>query len=148
MENYQQQNRSGFGLPTIDQTALQKIIVDGDVEILVNQAKDFAPKLTDSLRKEQQLSTSQIRAIFGEVRQIEGQWSINPDKAMRRLYLVKPKLAYRAKKEKKDGVKALTDVLDRSLDFVYAEKDKDKRKERFDRFAQLFEAILAYHKGN
>ncbi|MCG2787966.1 MAG: type III-A CRISPR-associated protein Csm2 [Anaerolineae bacterium] len=161
MGNYQAQNRQNYGnrsegsgstnsgaTPTISKDSLEKIIVDGDVELLVNEAKDFSPKLVNpSWKESDRLSTSQIRAIFGEVRQIQGQLSVDFDKALRRLYLVKPKLAYRAKKENKEGVRALTTVLDQALDFVYAEKDKTNRKERFERFVQLFEAILAYHKG-
>jgi CRISPR-associated protein Csm2 len=135
-------------LPTIAQSDLQKIIADGDVETLVSQAKIFSPKLTDPNWKEgERLTTSQIRAIFGEVRQIEGQWKVKPDVAMRRLYLVKPKLAYRARKENKNGVKALANVLDKALDLVYEERDVEKRQIRFRRFVEMFEAILAYHTG-
>jgi len=68
--------------------------------------------------KENGLTTSQIRALFGEVRQIEGQWSIDDasrDKARRRLILLKPKMAYRARKEHGRAVQELVGVLDPAL---------------------------------
>ena len=56
---------------------------------------------------------------------------------MRELLLLKPKLAYQAAREEK--VKPLADVLEVAIDQV------DGRRERFQRFVELFEAILAYH---
>lgn len=94
------------------------------------------------------LTTSQIRALFGEVRQIQAQWSeANRDKALRRLILLKPKMAYRSRKERGKAVEELVRVLSPALDLVIQEKDTDKQNGHFDRFVEFFEAILAYHKA-
>jgi len=106
------------------------------------------------------LSTSQIRNIFGAVRQIEMMWtpsadqdsdkqalaiskpSANPDsdkqaQAIRKLILLKPKLAYQA--ERHEPVKPLEAVLRQAIDQVQG------KRENFVRFVEFFEAILAYH---
>jgi CRISPR-associated protein Csm2 len=88
-----------------------------------------------------QLNTSQIRAIFGEVRRIEGDWKIDPKRANRSLILLKPKMAYRAKKERGRGVDDLVSVLSPAIDHVQGNADN------FARFVDFFEAILAYHKA-
>ncbi len=110
--------------------------------------------------KSSALSTSQIRALFGEVRQIQSLWSINSAKARNRLILLKPKMAYRARKEStgradspvQGPVSDLVGVLDPAIDLVIEHGGTPNRdasiaeKERFDAFVALFEAILAYHR--
>ena len=124
---------------------IQSIISTDNAELLVRRADEIGRSL-----KENSLTTSQIRALFGEVRQIQGQWSIdaeNRQKALRRLHLLKPKMAYRARKERGRAVQELVDVLNPALDAVLAEKDTSKQDECFGRFVEFFEAILAYHKS-
>jgi len=103
----------------------------------------------------EELSTSQIRAIFGEVRQIEGQLRVSqvskdetskPEKAWTRLRLLIPKMQYRKEKEKGQGVKSLVKILDPAVKLV-VDGDTAKLAERFGRFVNFFEAILAYHKA-
>jgi CRISPR-associated protein Csm2 len=108
-------------------------------------------KVADALAKDLKtagLTTAQIRALFGEVRQIEAEWSLDNKKpeAFRRLVLLKPKLAYRARRERGQAVKMLVDVLDKSLDQV-TQGDLAARDGNFRRFVEFFEAILAYHKS-
>jgi len=100
--------------------------------------------------KTQSLTTSQIRSLFGEVRQIQGEWSMEEgrERALRRLILLKPKMAYRARKERGMAVKALVDILNPALDAVVDEKEPDRQSENFTRFVEFFEAILAYHKAH
>ena len=125
---------------------LRTIICDPNgAETLVK----YADQLGKSL-KENGLTTSQIRALFGEVRQIEAQWSMDGEarqRAARRLVLLKPKMAYRARKERGRGVQELVGVLDLALDEVIHERDPKKQDEDFGRFVEFFEAILAYHKS-
>ncbi len=125
---------------------LHTIIVDPDgAETLVKRADELGKSL-----KDMQLSTSQIRALFGEVRQIQAQWSMGEEqrkRASRRLVLLKPKMAYRARKERGKAVADLVAVLDPAIDEVIKEKNLDKQRERFQRFVEFFEAILAYHKA-
>ncbi len=90
----------------------------------------------------QNLTRSQIRTIFTEVRQIEATWG-KPG-TVRRLSMLKPKLAYQAARS--NSVNHLRDVLSDAIDEVI-KAPADKQKERFDRFVELFEAILAYHRA-
>jgi CRISPR-associated protein Csm2 len=61
---------------------------------------------------------------------------------MRRLNMLKPKLFYQAKRN--PDVEPLRAVLVEAIDEV-AGKPTDRRQ-RFERFMELFEAILAYHR--
>jgi CRISPR-associated protein Csm2 len=100
-----------------------------------------------------QLSTSQIRNIFGTVRQIEMDWErptadnkeareAKAKQAARRLSLLRPKLAYQAGRQQgkgKEGVQALTAILTPAIALV------GEDRACFEHFVDFFEAILAYH---
>jgi CRISPR-associated protein Csm2 len=125
---------------------LRMIITDpNSAEKLVQVAKELGKKL-----EEMDLATNQIRALFGEVRQIEAEWGMGEEarrRALRRLILLKPKMAYRARRERGRGVQELINVLQPALDEVVREKDTQKQDGNFSRFVEFFEAILAYHKA-
>ncbi len=125
---------------------LRTIITDPQgAETLVKCADQLGKSLKDS-----GLTTSQIRALFGEVRQIEAQWQMGDksrQQAARRLILLKPKMAYRARKERGRAVQELVGVLDPALDEVIHEHDLHKQDANFRRFVEFLEAILAYHKA-
>lgn len=109
----------------------------------------WASKLGSDL-KNSNLTTSQIRALFGEVRQIEAMWwtgGQNRQRALRRLILLKPKMAYRAHRERGKGVQQLVDELNPALEQVIKEQDSVKQDGNFKRFVEFFEAILAYHRA-
>src|SRR5687767_3743344 len=90
---------------------LETIIKDPNgAEVLVRHAKQIGKALA-----EQRLATNQIRAIFGEVRRIEGDWKIKPERANRSLILLRPKMAYQARRETGQGVKTLVSVLDPAI---------------------------------
>lgn len=123
---------------------LQAIIVDGDAKVTVEQARVLGESLA------RQLTTNQIRNIFGTVRRIEMNWPEDPQteadrqratRAQRDLLLLKPKMAYQAKRERGRGVGMLTDVLSEAIDLV------DNDRQNFQHFVDFFEAILAYHKA-
>ncbi len=125
---------------------LDAIVTQGDAKALVTEAETLGKQLA-----QQRLSTSQIRNIFGTVRRIEMNWPENPQddadrerarKAQRDLLLLKPKMAYQAKRERGRGVKMLTDVLSEAIDLV------GDNRTYFQNFVDFFEAILAYHKAN
>lgn len=125
----------------------RKIIVDGDVSRLVDTAKEVGNSLA------RQLTTSQIRNIFGEVRRIQMNWPPDSakdkgkaDEAFRSVVLLQPKLAYQAKRERGRGVEELQMVLDPCIDEI-RKAPEDKRQLYFTRFVDFFEAILAYHKA-
>ncbi len=109
---------------------------------IVMDAVLYADKFGENLVKSQ-LTTSQLRNFFGEVRRIQMQTEFNSTD----FFLLKPKLAYAARRAKGNGVKILKNVLDLAHDAVL-ENGEEKIKENFDRFATFLEAILAYHKGH
>jgi CRISPR-associated protein Csm2 len=113
------------------------IITQDEPQLLVDEAEQAGKKLADK-----RLTKSQIRNIFGTVRQIQASWpaTIGPEDErarIRELLLLKPKLAYQAKRQ--EQVKPLADVLDVAINQVQGQRV------RFQRFVELFEAILAYH---
>ena len=141
-------NQPAFQGPTKDE--LNRIIVNGDVNLLV----DWADKIGKALAN-QGLSANQIRNVFGTVRQIQLRWdkpgSDAEVQAFREAVLLRPKLAYYAEREKRakggersQGMETLQSVLDPALQIVG--ENNQPRHERFARFAELFEAIVAYHK--
>jgi len=103
-------------------------ILGGDSEKLVNNAEKLGRHLSG------RLSTSQIRRIFSEVKQME-----NYDKD--RLNLLRPKMAYTAARHKKTvrEIVDLQEVLDECI-------KRTNSKEEFKNFGDFFEAILAYHR--
>ena len=120
-------------------------IINGDADRLVREAEKLGAAL-----QAQKLTTNQIRNIFGTVRRIEMNWPEIPKdeadrqrviRAQRDLVLLKPKMAYQAKRERGRAVQMLTDVLSTAIDQV----GKDRTK--FQHFVDFFEAILAYHKA-
>ena len=123
---------------------LSKIITEIDS---AEQLVRCADKLGEHLEKG--VTTSQLRAWFGEVKQIEAQWkSGQKDLAERRLILLKPKMAYRAARQEKNNpgpLHDLKDLLEQAIDLVTSSSNKDQS---FANFVAFFEAILAYHKAH
>ncbi len=129
----------------MDESTLRAIIEDGDAQKTVQEAETLGRELS------RQLSTNQIRNIFGTVRRIEMNWPGAPSdeagrkaaaQAYRELQLLKPKMAYQAKREGGRGVSTLVDVLRSAIDLVGDDR------QRFQHFVDFFEAILAYHKAH
>lgn len=110
---------------------------DPDGSELVLFARQTADKLVHS-----NLTRTQIRNIFTEVRKIEAMWDVKQEDALRRLNMLKPKLDYATARAK--GMSELKVVLNKAIDEVNAVTG-DERGKRFKRFMDLFEAILAYH---
>lgn len=118
---------------------LKRIIEDGDAKELVIQSKSFGEQLAKDA-----LSSSQIRGVFGTVKQIEVSWnSTEPRARLRKLLLLQPRLAYQAKRHEK--ARPLAEVLTQAIGMVADAKDDHERTQRFGYFVDLFEAILAYH---
>lgn len=118
---------------------LKAVIVQGDARVLVTQAKEFGESMQSA-----GLTKSQIRGVFGTVRQIQASWDKNDaQQNMRKVLLLKPRLAYQGTREPK--VKPLADVLSNAIELVAADRDEAVQTKRFGYFVDLFEAILAYH---
>jgi CRISPR-associated protein Csm2 len=120
----------------------QQIIIEGDAKLLTEKAQQIGTRLAKQL----QLTTAQIRNVFGTVRQIEMGWGLRATEqqrkaAARQLILLKPKLEYQAKRErgKGRGVEELANILIPAIDLVGDDRG------RFQNFVDFFEAILAYH---
>ena len=108
-----------------------RVITQGG-EILVKKAEQLGQKLV-----QERLTTSQIRNIYGAVKKMQMKGGLDTHK----LLMLKPKLAYAAKRHKEvKGVDTLKVVLTQAIDLV----GNDSKK--FNRFVDFFEAILAYHK--
>lgn len=105
-----------------------EVITEGG-ETLVKEAEQLGKQLARNL------TTSQIRNIYGAVKKM--QMKGKPD--THKLLMLKPKLAYAAKRHGR-GVDMLKDVLTQAIDHVGDDQQK------FNRFVDFFEAILAYHK--
>jgi CRISPR-associated protein Csm2 len=128
----------------ITDTEIKTIITDAEgMQTLVKKAEELAKEL-----KTNGMTTSQIRALFGEMRQIEAEWGLKSQRqaAFRRLVLFQPKMAYRARSERGQAVKMLVEVLDKAVKQV-VNAPLEKRDEYFKHFVEFFEAILAYHKA-
>jgi CRISPR-associated protein Csm2 len=133
---------------------LKKIIIEGNTRILVERSQDFGSDLAKDLKRKDQrgrdrveiskLTTSQIRNFFGTVKKIEAKGFDNAGE--REFLLLKPKLAYAAKKAGKTKLNDLKDVLTDSIDLVTSEEGN--KQEKFNRFCDLFESILCYHKAS
>ncbi len=105
---------------------------------------EFAKATGERLVRDQ-LTRAQIRNIFTEVRRIEALWESDPGNAMRRLNMLKPKLSYSTVRA--EPVAYLADVLTKAIVEVNNTQDETERANRFHRFMDLFEAILAYHRA-
>lgn len=133
--DHSQQNRGAFPQEQQSQGQLsaeqiRQVIQQGG-KILVRVAEGLGPRLHQG-----RLTTSQIRNIYGMVKQMEMR-GFNADEFV----LLKPKLAYAAARAGERGVQELRDVLTWAIDAVESDEGK------FARFVDFFEAILAYHKA-
>ncbi|MGC8827986.1 MAG: type III-A CRISPR-associated protein Csm2 [Anaerolineae bacterium] len=116
---------------------LSEIFEKGNPERLVSKAAKLGEKLVEG-----KLTTSQIRNVFGQVRQIEMRWRQEPKEAYRQAVLLKPKLAYYSKRH--EPLEPLAKILSQALDLMIRGKDEEERHRRFLHFVEFFEAVLAY----
>jgi CRISPR-associated protein Csm2 len=125
---------------------IQTIIQKDEPEKLVTLAEAIGRRLA----LDDKLTTSQIRNIFGEARKIQARW--NRDRSERTaLVLLQPKLAYQAARHRQvDHLKScLTDAINAVVQPGPTGSDRESVEfERFRRFMDFFEAILAYHKAS
>lgn len=106
-------------------------ILKGDSKKLVEIASEFGKYLAEGRDEREKLSTSQIRNVFSEVKQMK---KYDPTK----IELLRPKLAYVAGRHGKK-VLDLQKVLDGGIIKINSE-------DKFFNFQKFFEATLAYHK--
>lgn len=139
-------------MPYPSTQTIYNLIEQDDPKALIQAAEEIGKRLA----RELSLTTNQIRNIFGTVRQIKMDWtSARSDDDKKRSYrqavLLRPKLAYQAKRLSERGGRSREALLEfekvfgPALDAVI-EAPEDKRKERFERATDYLEAIVAYHK--
>lgn len=92
--------------------------------------------------KNEALTTSQIRNIYGEVQRLKMK-GFNETS----LLLLKPRLAYSTERKGTQGSKDFRKVIENALDAVLRGNDDKEKQTRFENFANFFEAILAYHRS-
>lgn len=109
------------------------LIIGGDATKLVEVAERLGKAM-----KQNGLTTSQIRNVFGEVKRLQ----MHPfdQQTARQLILLKPRLAYQAGRHG-GAVQDLANILSKAVDRV----KEDPR--RFENFVEFFEGILAYHRA-
>lgn len=131
-------NYQSSDLSSDDKKTIQKIIQDDKnaAELVI-----FAKEKANSLKSDD-MSSSQLRNIFGEFRKIEAFWEKDKDSSQRRLRLVQPKLAYLKARDKKTGY--FCAIMTEAIDNVFESKDRDKS---FINCINLLEALVAYHKS-
>ncbi|MFC7193133.1 type III-A CRISPR-associated protein Csm2 [Halocatena marina] len=90
---------------------------------------------------EQGVSTSQLRKVYGEIKQAENEFKFedSPEQAKRTLLLLKPHLAYAA--ARKENMSVVNKKISNLIDPVI----KNNSSEEMELFFRLMEAIVAYH---
>lgn len=88
------------------------------------------------------LTTSQIRTVFGEMRRIQMNDYVKEKTAF---ILLKPKLAYAVKRHKSKGLNKFYELFSIAYDAVNTTEDKEGSL-HFTNLINLLESVLAYHK--
>lgn len=127
-----------------------------NVEVSTIIAQDNPEKLVDKAQKvaegSTEVSTSQIRNVFGPVRRIALEWPETlqgeedrkrAERAYRQVVLLRPKLKYLESRDR--NLSKLAGVLDACILKIQEGQDLAEKRVRFGRFVDFFEAILAYH---
>ncbi|MCC5904835.1 MAG: type III-A CRISPR-associated protein Csm2 [Balneolaceae bacterium] len=84
------------------------------------------------------ISTSQIRIAYGEVTRLKMQFD---ETAM---LMLRPKMAYAASRQSSDAYKDLQIVITEGINSI---SNSDNKQSAFNNLANIFEAMLAYHKA-
>lgn len=133
--NYRNQRDSKppIKLPPFQVTWIQKGIT--------KEAVDYTEKLGEKLA-DTRFTTSQFRNFYGELKRIQLKGIQSNISAF---HLLKPKLAYAAKRAGKSGAELFKKEIIIVMEAV--EIDNEGFEARFNNFCDLIEAILAFHKA-
>ncbi len=104
--------------------------------------KCLAAKHPSCRQRYSALTTSQIRNIFGEVQRLRMK-GFNEATFL----LLKPRLVYATMRNSTDGSKDFKEVIEPAIDAVIEPENEEEKKQRFEHFADFFEAVLAYHRA-
>lgn len=109
-----------------------------DEEEMIKYAEELGRKFARSVK------TSQLRNVFSDINRIRMEWkfgNITEDELPKRLFLLKPKLAYAAGRHK--SVEGLKKELEKAIDAV---AKSSKKRDAGNNFFKFVEAVVAYHK--
>jgi len=119
--------------PVVSAADAQRIIADGDAQLLVERAQELA---------QAGATRTSLRRLYGEVRQIEAIWrsEARAPAAARRAVLFGPRLAYQASRD------ANLREVEKALATLLAEVKPRERggEHRFRNFVDFCEALIAY----
>lgn len=110
---------------------------------LPKEAVDFAEKLGEILAKgrpnQNQMTTSQVRNFFGEMRRIQMKGF---EKNKGAFHMLKPKLAYAVARAGKNSIIPIFQQVTNHL------MDGVNDQTTYNNFISFMEAVVAYHKSN
>jgi len=143
--NQQRQQRTEW---EFDKSKVRGWIINGFDDDSGNQKGTihFTETFGRHLAKER-LTTTQFRNIFGEIKRIDSQLQHKKtvDNTIHQDFLMlKPKMAYAAKRAGSNGIIALKKVMDEAHAAVRLKEENGIS--RFGNFTDFLTAILAYHK--
>jgi CRISPR-associated protein Csm2 len=128
---------------------VEKWVNNGPTPEMIDKVDHFGERIGKDLKKsnkkDERVTTSQIRQIFSKMKSIEAKGFDNPGQRLE-FMMLKPYLAYAAKRHDKIGLNELKERLTCGIDTVLVEESG--QEQRFKNFCKLFEAILAYHKAH
>jgi len=106
----------------------------------------------DPKKRSKPLSTNQIRNIYGEIKRIEMSLGSSPraenwKKVESKVLLLKPKMAYSAKRDKTIPAECLYEILKAAIEAIESVPLDANKIDYFLNFAKIFEAIIAYHRA-
>ena len=155
-------NHELYDSPALTRQHVVDWVSNGPDNTLIGEVDNFGRYIAKSLQKtpkgkvthdknkdvpkEHNVTTSQIRQIFGKLKSIEAK-GYNSDSMRTEFIMLKPLLAYAAGRHDKTGMDRLKERVTWGIDTVM-EGTKEEETKRFKNFCKLFEAILAYHKAH
>lgn len=148
-------NRDRDNHPSLDLKLFKESWIS---ETFDDKTIDFSEKFGKHLA-DNRLTTTQIRNVFGEVKRIQG--NVNEELSgsnYKDFLLLRPKIAYAAKRAGGRGIMDFKKVMDKAhiavTSLTLTDEDKasektieQKRADGFQNFTDFFEAVLAYHKA-
>jgi len=125
---------------------LDWITGEGVTTDAIEWAESFGEHLTKNEKRSrpngtEDMTTTQIRRFFGEVKRIE----MDYEKNNQDIVMLKPMLAYAVGRKSDSKIKDFYEEMSCAIDEV-SKAEGNVRKRYFRNFVKLYEAIVAYHK--
>lgn len=122
---------------SFSEATARKIILENNPSTLVDEANKLGEQLARDLK------TSQLRNVYGAVRQAALRWDTDRRKAYQEIILLQPKLAYYTQRAGK-AMHPLKEAMDEAIKLL--RQDKEPHESHFKNFVDFCEAIVAYHR--